>query len=350
MRIHLATAALAALLSSGTALAREAAELKRIDTTTVELTRETNAPIEVWLSTDTALDGGDRQIAKASKAKALRIDMPSGKRAYVILKDAKGEATVVGERLVPLAQGSNFRDLGGYRAANGKHIRWGMIYRSGATPMLTADDLGLVESLRLARMIDLRSNDERELAPTRITHVPYTAIGYSMAEMMPMDAARLVASNSSNLYRELPAFLAPHLKLVFNELLDKDAPLVYNCSAGQDRTGFVSAMILSALGVPRDTILADYHLSTAYRRPEFEVPENAMAAHPDNAMVKVYQQVKAQHGSTMPQPLKSADGTAYLSNAFAAIDQRWGSVEAYLEKEVGVDAEEIAKLRADYLE
>jgi protein-tyrosine phosphatase len=349
MRIISSWTALAVALLPGAAIAAEAASLTRIDAATVELTRPAAAPAQVWVSADTALDDKDTLVAKASKAEALRVALPSDTRAYVIVKDAAGATTVAGERLVPLAQGSNFRDLGGYATADGKRVRWGRIYRSGATPLLTDADLAQVKSLGLVEMIDLRSAEERVLAPTRIAHVPYTAIGYSMTEMMPLDPAKLGADMMGTLYGEMPAYFAPHLKLVFASLLRAEGPLAYNCSAGQDRTGFVSAMVLSALGVPRETVLEDYHLSTQLRRPEYEMPKIDMALHRDNPVARMF----AGHaGDAMrkPSPLKTADGTAYLSRALDVIDQRWGSVEAYLEKEAGVGPAELAQLRAAYLD
>jgi len=341
-------AILLALLPAGPALAHETATLKRIDAATVELARESAVPVAVWVSDDAKFDEADHLVARDSKAKMLKVQLPSSSRGYVILRDGQGNATVVGERLVPLAQGSNFRDLGGYAAAGGKHVRWGKVYRSGATPLLSDADVAEVKSLGLADMVDLRSSEERVLAPTKITHVPYTAIGYSMTEMMQTDPAKFNPSTAGDLYGELPAFLAPHVRIVFAKLLRGEGPLVYNCSAGQDRTGFVSAMILSALGVPRETILEDYHLSTAVRQPQFEMPKIDPAAYPGNPVAKMFG--AASGVVRKPQPLKTADGTAYLTKAFAAIEQRWGSVEAYLDKEAGVDAADLATLRANYLE
>ena len=74
--------------------------------------------------------------------------------------------------LLPLEHSSNFRDIGGYPAAGGKHVRWGMIFRSGATPLLTDADQAAVAKLHLANMVDLRSDEERQLAPSKIYGVP----------------------------------------------------------------------------------------------------------------------------------------------------------------------------------
>ena len=278
------------------------------------------------------------------------VAVAPGERAYFLLRDHRdGQSVRVAERVLPLEQGSNFRDIGGYPAAGGRHVKWGMIYRSGATPLLTPADQQAIGRLGLANMVDLRSSEERQLAPSRIDGVPYNAVGYSMTAIftaMKPAAGQAAASPSDALYRQLPQMLAPQMRLLFARLLERQGPLVYNCSAGQDRTGFATAMILSALGVPRQTILADYLLSTRYRHPEFEMARFVPAAFPDNPAAKMFAQYKGQK----PQPLMEPDGTPYLVHAFDAIDQRYGSVDAYLAKEAGVTAVDLAALKAAYLE
>ena len=140
--------------------------------------------------------------------------------------------------------------------------------------------------------------------------------------------------------------LAPQLRVLFARLLERDGPLVYNCSAGQDRTGIATALILSALGVPRDTIIADYHLSTGYRRPQYEAAAFDPAAFPDNAAARMF----ARYRGHAPQPLKETDGTAFLSFALDQIEKDYGSVEGYLDKALGVSAVDIVALRAAYTE
>ncbi|MBU6267652.1 MAG: tyrosine-protein phosphatase [Sphingomonadales bacterium] len=265
-------------------------------------------------------------------------------RRYFMLRNARtGETVRVAERLVPLEAGSNFRDIGGYPAAGGRHVRWGMIYRSGGTPLLTPADQARIAGLHLASMIDLRSDEERVLAPTRIDGVPYTAVGYSFAKL---DSA----AGMETTYRNLPTMMAPQLRQVFARLLRAEQPLAYNCSAGQDRTGFVTAMVLGALGTPHDAIVADYHLSTRYRRPEFEMPHLDLARYPGNPVAEMFGRFQDNPAARQPRPLKTADGTAYLEFALAEITAKWGSVDGYLTREIGLDAPAIKRLRAQYTE
>ncbi len=304
-------------------------------------------PVDVYVA-DRA-DAGPaaaKLVSRADRDGSFVLPDAGTVRRYFLLREA-GKIVRVAERLVPLERGSNFRDVGGYPGAGGKHVRWGMIYRSGATPLLTEGDVAQVKALGLRDIVDLRSSEERQIAPTKLTGIRYTAIDYSMLTMM---GDRRSFANGSALYRNFPMFFAPQLKIVFDDLTRKRGPIVYHCSAGQDRTGFTTAMVLSALRVARATILEDYHLSTALRRPENEMPriDPALAAsNPVAGMFAAYQKGGVTAKAT---PLRDPDGKAFLEGAFAEIETRWGSVDAYLEKEVGVTKGDLALLRATYLE
>jgi protein-tyrosine phosphatase len=304
------------------------------------------------------VDRADTPVARAmlvssrDKDGKAEIESKAAARNYVILRNARtGETVRAAERVVPLAQGSNFRDIGGYATANGKHVRWGLLYRSGASSMLTADDLATVKGLGLSTMIDLRSDEERQLAPTKIDGVPYSAVGYSMATLLAgMSSSGGTPQNGAALYHNLPMMLAPQMRLLFNTLKRHDGPIEYNCSAGQDRTGFATALILSALGVPRETIYKDYLLSVKYRQPRNEMPRIDPAKFPDNAAAQLFSRYQDNPAYMTPQPLQEADGTPFLKGAFDEIDAKWGSVESYLEKELGVTKLDLAKLKLLYLE
>src|SRR3546814_13059477 len=90
-------------------------------------------------------------------------------RPYFMLRDQRDGGMIrVAERALPLEHGSNFRDIGGYSAAGGKHRRWGMIFRSGGTPLLNDADGQRIGALTLGEMVDPRSNAQGVLATTRL--------------------------------------------------------------------------------------------------------------------------------------------------------------------------------------
>jgi protein-tyrosine phosphatase len=326
---------------------------ERIAPDQVAITWTDADPVDVYVSERPDADlATAKRVSEANRTGRFELTAAPGARPYILLRDRDdGRAVRVAERILPLERGSNFRDLGGYSAAGGKHVRWGMIYRSGGTPMLTDTDLATLRALGLREIVDLRSSEERVLAPTRINGVRYTAVGYSMATLMgeqkdmPQGDARM-----RRVYQQFPTLLAPQLRILFRSLIDGDGALEFNCSAGQDRTGFASALILTALGVPRDVVIADYHLSTTYRRPEYEMPRfegASLASNPTAAMFAGYQRDPA---AAKPRPLYDSQHQPLLLFALTEVETRWGSVDAYLEKELGVGPADLAKLRAKYLE
>jgi len=312
--------------------------------------RDTN-PVDVVVSDkpDTATSSATPVSLKDADGQATLADTEPARR-YFLLRDTKsGQVARTAERVLPLERGSNFRDLGGYPAARGRHVRWGAIYRSGATPLLNDADVTQVKALHLAAIVDLRSSEERVMAPTRITGVRYLAIDYPMMAMMGRDMAT-TPGEMPTLYRRMPSFLTPHLKIVFDELLAGKGPVMFHCSAGQDRTGVTAAIVLSALGVPRDKIIEDYHLSTVWRRPEFEMPRIDPALAETNPVARMFAGYQGSSASRQPTPLKTADGHAFLEGALAEIDARWGSVHGFLKAELGLTEREIRHLQASLTE
>lgn len=332
------------------------AEVKRSGADALAVSWSSPDAVDVYAADrpDAPLDQA-KLLARGSHAGAYAVENAGTARRYFLLVDERDHQTLkVAERLLPLQQGSNFRDIGGYPAAGGKHVRWGMIFRSGGQPLLTTADLAQLHAIGLNQVVDLRSKEERSLAPTAIDGVPYTAVGYSMMDMLkpagmsPTGPANL--KNGLALYHNFPHFLTPQLKVLFADLLSQRTPIVYNCSAGQDRTGFATAMILSALGVPRDVIYRDYLLSTGYRRPEYEMPKIDAAAHPNDPAAQLFARANANPEARKPQPLVEPDGRPFLMGAFDEIDAKWGSPEAYLRQEIGLTDADFATLRRLYLE
>lgn len=257
-----------------------------------------------------------------------------------------------GDHAIILEKGSNFRDLGGYVGAGGKRVRPGLIFRSGAMPSLTEADYIRLSQLHIRSIIDFRSTEEREVAPTQLddrTGALFLSNDYSFKAMNLAKYAQGNGRYSSNLYETFPTLLVPQYRALFNRLLAHDGAVLFNCSAGQDRTGTAAALVLSALGVPRATILADYHLSTQLRRPEYEMPPLKSGDFPNNPVASYYEKAQAQPG-TKAEPLYGSDGRAFLEVFLDNIDKRWGSVDGYLEKEIGLSRIDIARLRSLYLQ
>lgn len=296
-----------------------------------------------------------RALAAPLLAGLMMLPLVAG--ADISLSQAcQGENGVLSsyDRLVPLEGGSNFRDLGGYQTVDGKTVRRGLLYRSGVMTHLTEADQAYLQKIGIDTVVDLRSREELELYPNHWAPkagVSYLHHPYSMKTFnASMQSASGGHPDMGALYRTMPQSLKPQLRLYFDQAINGEAPLVVNCSAGQDRTGIASALMLSALGVPREVILADYQLSTEFRRPQVERGDvDLAAAAKTNDFAKMMLRY-ASAETTKASPLVTTDGTPYLAFALDQIDKDYGGVEGYLARELDVTPDDIRTLRALYLQ
>lgn len=345
------TVLLCATMLTTAAGAAVPAEVVRESDTTLVLNWSDPDPVSVYMTDDPAADAKKaRLIARKVTGGTTRVEAPTGRRVYFLLRDhGDNSFTRLSERVVPLERGSNFRDLGGYVTADGRRVRWGKIYRSGAMPLLSDRDYDQLGALRISSIIDLRSTDERQIAPDELddrTGAMFLSNDYSLRKLM----AGMATGNGEYVYRGIGKSLAPQYRSIFRRLLANDGATMFHCSAGQDRTGVAAALILSALGVPRKTILADYHLSTQLRRPQYEMPPINPADWPGNPIVPYYVAGQSKPGGPKAEPLYSAKGISHLVQFFEVIDQEYGSVEMYLQKELGITPLEIVQLKKNYLD
>ena len=334
---------LVALVAASPACAEEAARIERIDQHRVALLRDDPQPAALWLSADPVRDAGDSLLAASDASARREFASPADQRHYLIMVAADGSERVVAERVLPLEQGSNFRDIGGYTTADGRTVRWGMAFRSGAMPLLTEADYGLLEQLDIGAVVDLRSLEEREVAADQLddrTGALFLSNDYSLVPLM----ASMGRGGGENMYAGMETLLRPQFRALFNRLLADEGAVLYHCSAGQDRTGMATALIYDVLGVDRDTIVADYHRSTELRRPQFELPPLDPADFPGNPIVQYYA-ARAAQGNVTAEPLYTPSGQSHLVQFFAHLDATYGGTEAYLRQELGLSSDQIMQLR-----
>ena len=247
------------------------------------------------------------------------------------------------ERLLQIDGTHNFRDTGGYRTADGRTVRRGMLYRSASMASLTPRGMRQLQALRVAAIIDLRSTTERRTDSNNwlaASGQGYWARDYSLDQTgfaglfgdpskLTVDKVRAAMAEG---YRGMPAMLAPSYRELFARLLAGRGAVVVNCTAGKDRTGIGTALVLTALGVPYATVREDFLLSNA------EIGRQSMASGGgvNSPMAGLPRELLA--------PLAGVEGP-YLDAAFDRLRKDYGSVEGYLERELGVGPREIAALR-----
>jgi protein-tyrosine phosphatase len=240
-------------------------------------------------------------------------------------------------RVLDLEGGVNFRDLGGYRTADGRVTKWEVLYRSGSPAGLTEADMASLAKRGIRTVCDLRTTGERSAEPSPFAQqsdVAYWTRDYAAdaGDLMgalggPDASATKSRAAMTGFYRQLPQEHAASFRQMFAFLAEGKVPLAFNCSAGKDRTGMAAALVLSLLGVPRETVVADYALSDDLVDYKAQIQKNADSDSPYAALAKLPWEVV--------EPLLASD-PAYITSALAAIEAKHGSVDAFIETELGV--------------
>lgn len=257
-------------------------------------------------------------------------------------------------RLLPLEGGHNFRDLGGYRTEDGRTVRWDRLFRSGVMSHLTDEDYDFLRTKGIRTICDFRSNGEREREPTvwrASDEVTYRTWDYQnavgdLAEVVrnDMTAARM-RQVMVKLYEALAYQHAEKFRALFDHLAEGAVPLVFNCSAGKDRTGVAAALVLTALGVPREAVIEDYALTE--RVVDYDkYQERTRKASRDG---KPQWSFLSRYPAEVLEPMLRSDPD-YLQVFFTTVESRHGSVLGFIEAELGVDDTRIARMRDHLLE
>lgn len=253
------------------------------------------------------------------------------------------------DRLLPLEGGINFRDMGGYRTADGRRLKWRHLYRSGTMARLTTADYAHLEELGIRYVIDLRTMTEQTAEPNRWCAdcgVAYWSRDHdevfgNLHEMVDkgiatQDEARAVMVNG---FRYLPFQQAEAYAHLFQSLAAGRVPLAFNCTAGKDRTGGAAALVLAALGVPRETIAADFTMTE--RAVDLQ---KAFRSRADDANSRRFRNADMQ----IMAPLGAAH-PSYIEAFLDAVEQECGSVENYLADQ-GIARSDLDAIRAELLE
>ncbi len=254
------------------------------------------------------------------------------------------------DRFLPLEGGVNFRDIGGYETADGRAIRWGQIYRAGVLSQLTPADQEHLGRLGVRLVCDLRTESEVQKRPDRLPtnpecqwlHLPIENLERS-TRIRGLKALLFDRSELDNLMDEgyIRVMIDENGPLVGQALRlmadPNNRPFVIHCSAGKDRTAVIIALLLHILGIPQETILADYTLSNL---------------HYDKFRAGIQQDLHSlkRWGVTVDH-LQAVIlvKAARLEKTVGHIEQKYGSVTDYLEIQAGVDHQIINQLRTNLL-
>lgn len=266
--------------------------------------------------------------------------------AHAATKTAKKAKTVKQPTVkeIKLKGAINVRDLGGYKTKNGKTIKKHKLLRSAALNTLTkADAQKLVKTYHLATDIDLRTDMEKQKAPdVKIKGVKYVfdPVMKQFSKIGKTESGEKVMEHTYSQFVTTKTSRQAYHKL-FQALLTnpKNKAVLWHCSAGKDRAGMGSVLVLSALGVDRKTINHDFMLSNKFRASTNKQHLAALTAKGVAKNSLDYKRTKAMDDVRM----------AYLNTSYRLIKKDYGSMNNFLHKGIGLSDHDITKLRQMYL-
>lgn len=320
---------------------------------------EQQQPVDIYVANNP--EGSKQLVARNITGNSYLLPRDANARQYIFVQPKQGQGQWVAERVLPLQGGFNFRDLGGYPTQDGRQVQWGKLYRSGTMIDLTEQDYAYLGKLNLGVMCDFRSREELQQEPTAWkAFAPQAEIkvrDYPMREIMSSDGAlrfdqvkttEQAQEMFKSFYRTGPYRFKDSLSEMFTALADNKAPLAFNCSAGKDRTGMAAALLLSALNVPRATIVEDYALTEKVANFGLRDMQRRMR---DEAAGK---SAAAPHSGleAMPRAARNVfmgSDPMFINAMFTALEKNHGSVHNFIRDELKISDAQIAQLQQLYL-
>ncbi len=244
------------------------------------------------------------------------------------------------QRHIPIKGSYNIRDIGGYKTKNGGTIKWRKLFRSALLTHIDLGDADQMESLHICSICDFRTLDEQANSPDiwsnleKIRTYPLP-IGHGRVDKFKEAKSEDFQEGEGHyLYKANQSYVTTHahqFKSFFDVLLDEsNYPILYHCTAGKDRTGFATYLLLSLLGVDEKVILEDYLLTNVYL-DDFATKMSKIISKDvgiNQVLIKSVFQAKA----------------SFLKGATDAIKSNYGNVDVFIKKELGIGAAEKEKL------
>ncbi|MFB4304782.1 tyrosine-protein phosphatase [Actinomadura sp. GTD37] len=243
----------------------------------------------------------------------------------------------------------NVRDVGGHTTADGRRVRPGLVYRSASLSDVTPTGITQLGRLGLSASVDFRSGLEVTLSgadklPAGVTPVaaPIGVVSVTLLEMMPDVLKAILADDKSGEFMALTyrGFIhdtdsRKQFADTLRRIASSPGPVLYHCTEGKDRTGVMSAILLTLLGVDKTQVYDDYMRSNKELAAKNEEELAELAKYGiDPALIEPFLTVRE----------------SYLDTAFDQIKRDYGTFDAFLAKGLGIDAATQKALRARLLQ
>jgi protein-tyrosine phosphatase len=289
--------------------------------------------IRRWVLVYTALTS----LALAS-CKVTLSDRHNGKSAYANLSK-EGDASLLEKRHLEFEGTVNFRDLGGVKTTEGRTVKLGKIYRSDHLAGLETREFDKFNALQIGTVYDLRTNHEiknkEDHLPQHVKYLHTPTVEDNEGEIVKLRdkvingeiSEKQAVEETVRFYEDAVTVHAGSLKTIIQDITASEEPVLYHCSAGKDRTGIVSALILSILRVDRQTIVNEYMLSNYYRKDK---AEKTLGKAKLGKIIKRKMDLKAVEVFTTVDE-------SFINATFNAIDKTYGGIEPFIQNQLGID-------------
>jgi protein-tyrosine phosphatase len=245
------------------------------------------------------------------------------------------------QRVVRMQGTVNFRDAGGYTTADGKQVVWNKVFRSADISRLTDADLQTMAAKHIYTVVDFRGIKESAAAPDRQLPGTQYTLCPAGSDNMPsaQDMATLIKQGNflEKFYGgENVQYAGARYRPLFQQLLTlpDTTAILYHCTGGRDRTGMASALFLYALGVPQQKIEEDFVASNVYL---------------ESMNTRMFQGITQSTGMSIEEVKKAmALRPELIRSFFNALTAQYGSIDNFMEKELGIGSKEKAILRKKY--
>ncbi len=252
------------------------------------------------------------------------------------------DTLLISNRHIYFKNAVNFRDIGGIRTKDGNYVKWGKIFRSDNLSQLKNREFKKFNNLNIQTVYDLRTSGEvdgkEDNLPDNVKYV-HAPLVKDSADVLKKIKGRVIKGAiteqqslqfMNNLYGSIVDDNIPALRNMIHNVVKSESPVLYHCSAGKDRTGIITALVLSILNVDRDIIINEYLLSDYYRREKLEgilkLAKAAKVVRPkiDIGAIQNFMDVDEQ----------------FINTAFNIIDTKYGGIDSYIRNQLQITDEQ----------
>ncbi|MDO5858304.1 tyrosine-protein phosphatase [Myroides odoratimimus] len=278
------------------------------------------------------------------------VDKDSRRPYYAVVNSVQ-DTIYVAERKIPFDKVHNFRDIGGIKTKDGRVVNWGRFYRADALATIQDSEFDLFNDLGITKVFDLRGAHEVEKAPNnqpkQVKYIHIPVFNEVNAEYFKEIEKKFISGDFTledadqmllDANRDFASLYTAKFKDLVHQILEEDTPIVYHCSAGKDRTGFTSALLLSILNVDRATILDEYEMTNFYTQHTIEDNIEKMSK-----LMPGVKKINKEAFRAMMGVKKE-----FLQMAFDTIDQRYGGMDNYIKNQLGISDQKRKELIKRY--